>query len=605
MRRASLSLAVSLLALAALPAVGASHAAAAAYHVRPAKYGVATTYDVPVKMSDGVTLYLNVYRPADANGNPVKGRFPVLLTQTPYNKNSPGLNFENDFLVERGYVQAIADVRGTGSSEGYWDSFGKREQRDGAELVRWTERQPWSNGDVGLYGVSYGAINQLFTAEQDPPGIKAIFPIVPMSDAYRDITVSGGQLNTSFIPSWLGLVTGTSLVPPLYTPTNPAEALTELSQHGVNVTKFQAATLVNATTGGSNAYDGAFYKTRSPIERISRVHVPTFIVGGWYDLFQRGEPLLLQRLQARGVPVKLLMGPWYHTDPSISGDGDLTSHGLPTLEALELQWFDHYMLGKPMSIVNKLAAVTYFRPGANRFESAPSWPPPNEHPVRRYLSGPASPGAPGSLAAAAPQKQAADELPWQPVSGACTRSTVQWTAGDGKGSPCETNDAANDQTGLAYDLPLSKSLDLAGPIAARLFVSTTAKDAFITARVEDVSGGGSNSTQLSAGWQVLSLRALDSNRTVRQDGVIVQPYHPFTKASTLPVKAGRIYQVWVEIFPTAAEVAKGHTLRLSITPSDAPHLSAPLPQAANEAGGTLSLYHDARHPSAVILPEQR
>ena len=112
-------------------------------------------------------------------------------------------------------------------------------------------------------------------------------------------------------------------------------------------------------------------------------------------------------------------------------------------------------------------------------------------------------------------------------------------------------------------------------------------------------------TQLSAGWQVLSLRALDPGKTVRQNGVIVQPYHPYTKASELPVKAGRVYEVWVEIFPTAAQLAKGDTLRISITPSDAPHLSPPLPQMQNELGGVLSVYHDAKHPSEVVLPAQR
>jgi putative CocE/NonD family hydrolase len=425
-----------------------------------------------------------------------------------------------------------------------------------------------------------------------------------MSDAYRDITVSGGQLNTSFIPSWLGLVTGTSLVPPLYTPTDPASAVQELAQHGVNVTKFQAATLLNATSGGSNAYDGSFYKIRSPIQRISRVHVPTFIVGGWYDLFQRGEPLLFQHLQAQGLPVKLLMGPWYHTDPSLNGDALLTSKGLPTLEELELQWFDHFMLGRPMPVVNSLAPATYYRLGADRFERSPSWPPPDVRFRQAFLSGPAAPGSPGGLSSKASRSQGPDTLPWQPVSGACTRSTVQWTAGDGKGTPCETNDAANDQFGLSYDLPVRRGLDLAGPIATRLFVSTTRNDGFVTVRVEDVSGGGSKSEQLSAGWQVLSFRALDPRKTVRSGGLIVQPYHPFTKASVLPVKPNKVYEVWVEIFPTAAEIAGGDTLRINLTPADAPHLSPPLPQFGNEVGGTLSVYHDARHPSAVILPEQ-
>ena len=105
------------LVVAALPATGR----AAAWSARPAQYPkVAVQRDVPIKMSDGVTLYADVIRPADANGNAVLGRFPVLLTQTPYNKIATGLNFETDYLVQRGYVQVIADVRGTGNSEGQW-----------------------------------------------------------------------------------------------------------------------------------------------------------------------------------------------------------------------------------------------------------------------------------------------------------------------------------------------------------------------------------------------------------------------------------------------------------------------------------------------------
>src|SRR6184192_1254261 len=103
-RRAPIALALCLIALLAVPSAATATKAAPAYHVRPATNGVSTTYDVPVKMSDGVTLYVNLYRPADKSGNPAKGRFPVILTQTPYNKNG-ALSFENDYLVQRGYVQ--------------------------------------------------------------------------------------------------------------------------------------------------------------------------------------------------------------------------------------------------------------------------------------------------------------------------------------------------------------------------------------------------------------------------------------------------------------------------------------------------------------------
>ena len=96
---------------------------------------VVKTANVPVRMSDGVVLYVDVIQPADSSGKALPGRYPVLLTQTPYNKNTPSLNFEDDYLVEHGYVQVIADARGTGSSEGSWDSFGPREQQDGYDLA--------------------------------------------------------------------------------------------------------------------------------------------------------------------------------------------------------------------------------------------------------------------------------------------------------------------------------------------------------------------------------------------------------------------------------------------------------------------------------------
>ena len=161
-------------------------------------------------MSDGVQLNALVHRP-DA-----PGRFPVIVTITPYNGGSGIIGGANDYLVQRGYVHVVVDVRGTGSSGGYWDNFGTREQRDGYEVVEWAAQQSWSNGVVGMWGASYMAITQLFTAAQHPPHLKAIFPIVPMGDSYRDMVFPGGQNNVGFIPFWLVLVSGSGLVPPSY-----------------------------------------------------------------------------------------------------------------------------------------------------------------------------------------------------------------------------------------------------------------------------------------------------------------------------------------------------------------------------------------------------
>ena len=576
----------------------------------PVAAKVKLTRDLLLPMSDGIVLHANLVQPSTDGKTALPGAFPVLLTQTPYNKNSTGLNFEDDFLVEHGYTQVIVDVRGTGSSQGNWDSFGEREQQDGAELVDWlTGANPrigkpaWSNGTLSLHGTSYGAINQLFTAARRPGVVKSIFPIVPGADTYRDISASGGQLDTSFIPSWLGLVTALGLLPPTDVYKDPATSARVLAQHALNVKKFQVNVVANATEGGDQAYDGPFYRQRSPIEVVNKVVAPTFIVGGWYDLFQRGEPLLYQRLSAQGTPVRLLMGQWTHVGQSINS-GLPTDSEPCTFDQLELRWHDHWLKGLGNDL-SDIAPVTYMPIGTSAFATAPAWPPAAPAYRALYASGRALPGLPGALSSTLPSgTQPVAKMLQQTPSGTCSKSTTQWTAGGGEGGPCDTDNELNDLTGVAFDMALPSGARIAGPIAAHLYLSTTAKDAFVSARLEDVESTG-RSHQLSAGWNVLSMRALDASKSeVLGNGWFVRPYHPFTRASVLAVQPGVIYDVWVEIFPVAATIPAGDSLRLAIQTSDVPHLSAPLPQLEKMAGGILSLYHDAAHPSMIVVPFQ-
>jgi putative CocE/NonD family hydrolase len=599
MRRRTLTLSVAAVTavsgLLALPAVGAT---TKPWTPRPATYGVNIQRDVKVVMDDGITLDVDVYRPSVQDGSPAPGKFPVIVTQTPYNKNGP-LNFANNYLVERGYIQVIADVRGTGGSEGQWDTFSPQEQHDGKTLVDWARVQPWSDGDMALSGTSYGAINQLLTAEQQPQGLKAIFPIVPASDTYRDVGVTGGQLDTSFIPSWIGLVTGTSMVPPTYILNDPTTAALTLVQHGTNVAGFPGRVVTSAAEGGEYAYDGPFYRTRSPITNIAKVNVPTFIVGGWFDLFQRGEQLDYNSIRANGVPVKLLMGPWTHLQ---AGQG-LDVDGVPNTNVLQLRWFDHYVRGIADPTLNKdLANVTYYDNAIGHYQRATSWPPPGIDYSTMKLSGTSTVGG-GVGALTDTSGKGADMLPYIPATGICTRSTIQWTAGAGAGDgiPCETDNSTNDKFGLTYDMPVTKPLKLAGNFAAHLFVSTTGKDGQLVTRVEDVDPSG-KATQLTAGWQVLSFRSLDKAKSGITDGLITQPYHDFTKPSVLPVTPGQVMDVWVEIFGSATTIKPGHHLRLSIQAADAPHLTPPVPQLVNMAGSVITLLHDADHPSELVLP---
>ncbi len=594
--------------VAAVPVLGAGTRAtavpvAAGWQERPATYGVHVTEDVPVTMSDGTVLRVNVYRPANADGTAVERRFPVILTQTPYNKSAPQLGFRNDYLVSHGYVQVVADVRGTGSSQGAWDSFGANEQRDGAELVRWahSSSRPWSNGDVGLWGVSYAAINQFQTAAQHPAGLKAMFPIVPAGDVYRDVVASGGQIDSGFIPFWLGLVTATGLVPPKYTSVDPASGVGTLLQHAGGAFAFQGPTISDALTGGDKAYDGSFYKLRSPLSVVDQVTVPTFVTGGEYDLFQRGEPMLYERLRANGVPSRLLIGPWTHLQAS-SGPG-LPADGVPTLDALALRWFDRYLRGSAdPTLDTDVKPVSYYEIGSGHWRTASRWLPDTVHAQAFRLDGTATPGTPGRLTSGAVTASGSDDVYPVPVAGLCTRSASQWTAGLAAVPGCETDNRLNDQAGTSYETaPLTSPVHVMGPINARLYASTTAKDGMLSVHVEDVAPDGT-ADRLTGGWQVLSHRAVDDSQVVRRDGEVLQTWHPFTRAAQLPVEPGTVMGVDVEVFPTGAVLEKGHRLRVTVQAFDTPHLAPTVPELADGAGGVITLHHSPAYPSRVVLP---
>ncbi|GAA1924083.1 CocE/NonD family hydrolase [Nocardioides marmoribigeumensis] len=592
-------------ALAGLPALApaaqaaSSTAPASGWKARPATYGVASTKDVPVRMSDGTVLRADVLRPAKADGTPAPGRFPVIVTQTPYNKSAPGLSFENDYLVQRGYVQVIADVRGTGSSLGTWDSFGPREQLDGKEIVEWahSSARPWSNGRVGLYGISYGAINQFFTAAQHPAGLRAMFPIVPAGDVYRDVVASGGQIDAGFIPLWLGLVTTAGLVPPAYTATDPAGGTAALLDHVVGATEFQGPTIGSAVTGDAQAYDGPFYRTRSPLRVVDRVTVPTFVVGGEYDLFQRGEPMLYERLRANGVPTRFLLGPWTHLQAS---SADLSGAHVGTMDELVLRWMDRHVRGvSDRALGSDVKQVTYHEIGGG-WRTAPGWMPSSVSARTFQLSGTATPGTPGSLVAATPTSGADDVHP-VPVAGLCTRSASQWTAGALAVPPCEDN-ALNDSVGTSWQTaPLASDLHLMGPINAQLFTSSSRPDAMLSVHIEDVAPDG-HVERLTGGWQVLSHRALDLSRSRTLDGRLIQPYHPFTEATQVPMETGKVARIDVEVFPTGAVLRKGHRLRVTVQQYDVPHLLAPLPQVVDSLGSVVTIHHSRTYPSRLVLP---
>jgi len=292
-------------------------------------------------------LRANLYLPSTS------GRYPTVLTATGYNKDaanptgqdcsaSQGIAGDEPGLTEKGFAVMVFDDRGTGASGGRWESWDARTQQDYKEVLDWIQEQPWSNSSVATTGGSYMGITSLLMAEADvarvaegkPRAVNAIWADIPMADAYRDVTFQGGSVNASFIPLWLGLVGTLSALPPSSLSVNPEEAASIYLEHLLNNVEFSGQKVVGASLGQEGAYDGPFYRLRSPVVRAGEITVPVVIQGGWWDLFQRGEPLLWESLRHSRDRV-LFMSPHYHV-------GEAPPMEDPNIKE---KWFEHWLLG--------------------------------------------------------------------------------------------------------------------------------------------------------------------------------------------------------------------------------------------------------------------
>jgi putative CocE/NonD family hydrolase len=288
------------------------------------------------------------------------------------------------------------------------------------------------------------------------------------------------------------------------------------------------------------------------------------------------------------------MGPWEHIQ---AGQG-LPADGVPTLDHIELQWFDQYVKGMDVG-ADRQPDVTQYVLGYGHYVTATDWPNPQARAQRLYLHGDKS------LSTAAPATaEAANTVAQLPIEGVCSISATQWTAGilGYLQLPCFTDDSVTEQLDAVYETPaMAADLYINGPIEADLWISTTAADASLSVRVDDVDAGGTV-TPLSNGLQTASLAAVDPSRSRTLDGQMIQPWHPYTKLSEQSAGFGQIVKVPVEIFETSALIAKGHRLRVAVGTSDLPEGVPPLPTLLQGLAGALTVYSDSAHPSSVVIP---
>lgn len=563
-----------------------------------------------ITLADGTRLAAYITLPADSAGNPVTTALPTVLVISDYNvqlgeRLGPPLGIflgaADPYIVKRGYASISVDGRGTGSSEGTWDAWGST-QGDYEQIIDWVVQQPWSNGSLALRGVSDLGIHALFAAETGHPAIKAVYAGVPLADGYRDTVFTGGTGNILFLSLWFSITTLLSALN-LELLSDPDLALPIVQDHLRDaLLEFQVPLFVRGVLGDPEVvFDGPFWRSRSPLERVSDIQVPTFLVGAVHDIFQRGTPLLYEQLKNR-VDTRLVILPDTHVEAAFVTAGLLPTGknlGFPDFNHLELQWYDQYLKGQD-SGADRQPRVTQYMIGIDQLAVTSDWPAPEAKAKRYYLH------SNGSLKT---KRQPFFGMPrtlldiW--FAGGCSISTSQWSLGllGLIPLPCFETDNAAKLFNLLYETPAFESdFAINGPIQADIWVSTTGIEGTLSVRVDDVDPLG-NATPISNGLMALKARRVDNARSRTLDGQSIQPWHPFTKAAQKPVFPGMIMKVPVEVFSTSAVIKAGHKLRIAVGPSNLPQgLQTGLDGLLQLAPGLMTVYSDYWHPSSVVIP---
>jgi putative CocE/NonD family hydrolase len=393
-------------------------------------------------------------------------------------------------------------------------------------------------------------------------------------------------------------------------------------QHVHDLTTFDATLLTAAETGGDAAYDQSYWGARNPVQYIPAIvrdGIPAFLVGGWYDLFQRGEllnyssfqnafnhrPVLAPMSAAEPVTPRyqLIQGPWYHVTAGMG----LNYHGLD-LNGVELAWFDHWLKGVDTGITDTTTPLHLEDLGKGNYVDAARYPVNQAVPHAYYF------GGGGSLGPRAPNRpSSADSLVFTGTEIPCTTSTEQWAAGLGMlalsyfgiKDPC-TQSSTPSQLGpgtRSYTTaPFRQPTTLAGPIGATLYGTSTTPDTEWVVQLSDVAPNGS-ALPLTSGLLEGRQRAVNASMTwSAPDGMPLLPYHPYTKAAGRTVPPGKVTRYDIEVFPTFATLRTGHRLRVTIATSDFPHVLPSATQALGLIGGVYGLEHSKAYPSSIELP---
>lgn len=513
-----------------------------------AEYGAARENSVEVTMRDGTILLADIWRPnAD-------GRFPALVAAAPYPRQIQDLGAPagvieagtSDFFVPRGYVHVIVNLRGTGGSGGHWGFFDTQEREDLYDIVEWVARQPWSDGNVGMIGISYYAMSQMEAATQRPPHLKAIFPF--------DVTVEGweaanhhGLFSSAFITPWISTLGVLSRI-------NDGTF-----RHGVSwlLRRILGIPTIHhrfASVGGDNVikilqlisrfrherepwtqlwrdmavehpYRDQWWDERDLRPLLGRIDIPTYLGSEWPNV-----PLHLPGVfeawdGMRGNP---------NVRMSILGEG-----GLPwpweSMHIEALAWFDLWLKGRETGILEG-PAIRYWLPGADRWMTSDVWPPASE-----YVS-----------FALNPDGQLADKRIEGERQYLCLAPGTYRSKGD---SSLGIDDSLTWMTE-----PLTADLTMVGHIELELVASATASDTAWIVSLNDVAPDGTTQ-DVTQGWLRAALREVDEKASTTGRPVLVG-----RRAIAVPI--GEMVTYRIPVVPNARQFSAGHRVQITITSDD-------------------------------------
>jgi putative CocE/NonD family hydrolase len=559
-----------------------------------------------VPMRDGVKLATDLYFPR-AEGQ----KFPVILIRTPYKKEMGELT--GNYYARRGYVVAIQDCRGRFGSEGTWEPF-IHEPKDGYDTVEWLGTRDWSTGKVGMIGGSYVGWVQLWAATEKPPHLVTIIPNVAPPDPFYNIPYEYGSF---FI---LGAIWWAEILEKEATADLSGQTMAQINERKYEqiFKSLPVIDLDKKILGRENAYwrkwiehntNDAYWQQANFMDKLKGLDIPVFLQSGWFDGDGIGSKLNYFALsQSKNKFIKLILGPWGHTDESSSrlGDFDFGKEAAPDLQALYLRWFDYWLKGIDNKIIEE-PLVQIFVMFSNSWLKGNIYPLPETKFTKFYLNstkGANSSLGDGLLSSKLPAGEKeydqyvydpGDLTPWPEYYFKSEEETkqekdktidVEEYRERVKAFHNKVSDERQDI--LVYQTePLEEPISIGGPVSAVLHASTSAPD---------------------TDWFVTLMDVDEKNHIMHLvRGTIRARFRNSMEKPEL-LEENKIYRYEIDMWQTGITFQKGHRIRVEISSAMFPMFSRNLNTGGHNEKETKyrkadqRIYHSEQYPSHILLP---